>query len=70
MLSITLISLHAERALMPSELDDLAKAFSEPTAREVAFHEDRRKKGLGVGLNENGELVYQRDINAKARSKA
>ncbi|GGD83115.1 hypothetical protein GCM10010990_36480 [Croceicoccus mobilis] len=55
---------------MTSQLDDLAKAFSEPSAEEIAFHEDRRRRGLGVGLNEQGELVYQRDINAKSNSKS
>lgn len=50
---------------MTSQLDDLAKALFESSAEEIAFHDDRRKRGLGVGLNEHGELVYQRDINAK-----
>lgn len=54
---------------MSSEVDDFAKAFAEPSAREFAFSMGR-KKGLGVGLNENSELVYQRDIKAKARSNA
>lgn len=49
---------------------DLAKAFSEPSDDEIAFYEDRRKRGLGVGLNEHGELVYQRDTNAKSNPKS
>ncbi len=54
---------------MISELDDLAKAFSEPSDEEITFYEFRRKRGLGVGLNEHGELVYQRDINAQTHQK-
>lgn len=49
---------------------DLAKVFSEPSDEEIAFHEGRRKRGLGVGLNEHGELVYRRDINAKSNPKS
>jgi len=55
---------------MTKQLDDLAKAFSEPSDEEIAFHEDRRKRGLAVALNDHGELVYQRDINAKSNPKS
>jgi len=38
-------------------LEAFVQSLWEPTAQEEAFFAERRKKGLGVGLNENGELV-------------
>ena len=41
-------------------LDVFTEAMSKPTAHEIAFFERRRALGLGVGLDENGDLVYAR----------
>ena len=43
------------------ELDDLADKLSAPGPKEEAVFEERRKKGLGVGLDENGKLVKESD---------
>lgn len=41
-------------------LDAFTEAMSNPTAQEIVFFERRRALGLGVGLDENGDLVYAR----------
>ncbi|OOY06956.1 hypothetical protein [Thioclava sp. F36-7] len=41
-------------------LDAFTEAMSKPTAQEIAFFERQRALGLGVGLDENGDLVYAR----------
>ena len=38
-------------------VEDLLLAASEPTSEQKAFFRERRKKGLGVGLGPDGELV-------------
>lgn len=52
-----------------SALDALSAIAAEPSAEEIEFHIDRQLRGLGVGLDGKGNLVYQRDINA-AKVKA
>lgn len=37
---------------------DFADAVLHPSAGEITYFEERRAKGLGVGLDENGDLVY------------
>lgn len=34
------------------------------TPEAFAYFEERKKKGLGVGLDKDGNLVHQRDLNA------
>ncbi|SHF92530.1 ParD-like antitoxin of type II toxin-antitoxin system [Loktanella atrilutea] len=41
-------------------LSYLEEATSHPTKEAEAFFEDRRRRGLGVGLDENGHLVRQK----------
>ena len=36
-------------------------AIRAPSAMEQAFFEDRNARGLGVGLNEDGEIIRARD---------
>ncbi len=47
-----------------SALDALSAIAKDPSAEEVEFHIERQLRGLGVGLDDKGNLVYQRDINA------
>ncbi len=37
----------------------VADAMKEPTPKEIAFFEERRQRGVGVGMNENGDIVRQ-----------
>lgn len=39
--------------------DEFFDAMGKPTPEQEAFFEDRRKQGLGVGLDEDDNLVYQ-----------
>lgn len=39
------------------KLDQLTEKLSVPGPDEVAFFEERRRKGLGVGLDDDGNLV-------------
>jgi|SRR6056297_468573 len=49
------------RELAPEEksvwLDSFTDLMGEPGPEEEAFFADRRRRGLGVGLDENGNLV-------------
>lgn len=38
---------------------DLSDSMWETSEEEEAFYAERRKQGLGVGLDENDDLVYQ-----------
>lgn len=57
-----------EAAMSPDSLSDeeqevwfaeFAQDMTKPSAQEKAFYARRRQLGQGVGLNDNGELVYQ-----------
>ncbi len=37
----------------------VADAMKEPTPKELAFFDERRQRGVGVGMNENGDIVRQ-----------
>jgi hypothetical protein len=39
------------------EFNNLCDTLTEPSPREEAFFADRRRKGIGVGLDENGDLI-------------
>lgn len=39
-------------------LDRFSEAMREPDEAELAFWEDRRRRGLGVGMDEDGNIVY------------
>ncbi|MGS4987506.1 hypothetical protein ACVDG9_06030 [Roseibium sp. RP-7] len=41
----------------PNKLDMLTEKMAVPGPNEEAFFEERRRKGLGVGLDDDGELV-------------
>lgn len=41
-------------------LDRFADATLAPTAAQTAFFEDRRRRGLGVGTDDQGQIVEQR----------
>lgn len=41
-------------------IDELLSEAAEDTEEQKAFFEARRKKGLGVGLDDSGEIVHQR----------
>lgn len=43
--------------------------ISEPTPQEVAFFEDRRSRGLGVGRSADGKIETQKEVNAREASK-
>lgn len=45
------------------QLDDFVKKMTVPTPEEIAFFEERKRKGLGVGLDENGNLIRETDRN-------
>ncbi|ARU18296.1 TA system antitoxin ParD family protein [Croceicoccus marinus] len=47
-----------------SALDALSAVAKDPSSEEIEFHIERQLRGLGVGLDDSGNLVYQRDINA------
>ena len=42
-------------------LDAFIDKMATPGPNEEVFFEDRRRKGLGVGLDENGDLIKERD---------
>ena len=42
-----------------------AEATSKPGPEEEAFFERRRDLGLGVGLSEDGEIIYSRSPREK-----
>ncbi|MFY0616927.1 MULTISPECIES: hypothetical protein [Roseobacteraceae] len=52
--------------LTPEESEIWSVAFAEmmskPSIESVAFFNDRRARGLGVGLDADGNLVCQRDL--------
>ena len=48
-----------------SDIDLMADQLWEPSKTEQAFFAERIKKGQGVGLDENDNLVYQRDLNSQ-----
>ena len=48
-----------------SDIDMMSDRLWEPSETEQAFFDERIKKGQGVGLDNEGNLVYQRDINNK-----
>lgn len=39
---------------------EVNKKMSEPSKRELEFFKERRRLGIGVGLDENGKIVHQR----------
>ena len=39
--------------------------MSKPSVESVAFFQDRRTRGLGVGSDADCKLVYQRDLNQR-----
>ncbi|WP_040705777.1 hypothetical protein [Oceanicaulis alexandrii] len=39
-------------------LDAFSAVLAEPSADERSFFEDRRQQGLGVGLDETGNLMH------------
>lgn len=41
----------------PNKLDTLTDKMAVPGPNEEAFFEERRRKGLGVGLDDDGNLV-------------
>jgi uncharacterized membrane protein YdbT with pleckstrin-like domain len=43
-------------------LEEFSRKMDEPSAEEEAFFARRRALGLGVGLDENGKLVYAEDL--------
>lgn len=45
------------------QLDDFVRKMTVPTPEEIAFFEERKRKGLGVGLDENGNLIRETDRN-------
>ena len=47
------------------DLDKFAEAMSKPSPEEEAFFARRRELGLGVGLSEDGDLIYGRNMSRK-----
>ncbi len=45
----------------PNKLDVLTDKMAVPGPNEEAFFEERRRKGLGVGLDDDGKLIAARD---------
>jgi hypothetical protein len=45
-------------------LDDLANGMWANSEASISHFEARKVKGLGVGLDDNDKLVYQRDLNS------
>lgn len=45
----------------PKWIDWFAKKMGQASPEEEAFWERRRRLGLGVGLDENGNLVFGED---------
>lgn len=50
----------------PNKLDTLTDKMAEPGPNEEAYFEERRRKGLGVGLDDDGSLV---DASDRANKK-
>ncbi|TNF14641.1 MAG: hypothetical protein EP320_06495 [Rhodobacteraceae bacterium] len=46
-------------------LDQFSEAMSKPGPEEEAFFARRRDLGLGVGLSEDGEIIYARSPREK-----
>ena len=46
-------------------LDGLADGYWKASPTADAFFEDRRQRGLGVGMDEAGNIVYQADVGAR-----
>ena len=46
---------------LQKNLDAFIDKIAAPGPNEEAFFEERRRKGLGVGLDENGNLISERD---------
>ena len=40
-------------------IDQFLQAMRQPSEQELKFFEDRRRRGLGVGMSDDGELIYQ-----------
>ena len=40
-------------------IDQFLQAMRQPSEHELEFFEDRRRRGVGVGLSADGELIYQ-----------
>lgn len=59
----------APEDLTEDEFEVWSGAFSDmmskSSAESVAFFNDRRTRGLGVGLDADGKLVYQLDLNQR-----
>ncbi len=43
--------------------------ISEPTPQELAFFEDRRSRGLGVGRSADGKIETQKEVNAREAAR-
>jgi len=39
--------------------DEFSQSLETETPEQIAFFEDRKSRGLGVGLDENDNLIYQ-----------
>ena len=48
-----------------AELDRISELLSTTTPEAEAFFVERRRLGLGVGLDEHGRFVYARDLLAE-----
>lgn len=61
--SAALDAAHSPDDLTPEEQDvwfaQFAEDMAEPSQAEQAFYETRAQLGRGVGLSDNGELIYQ-----------
>lgn len=59
----------APEDLTQKEFEVWSEAFNDvmfkPSAESIAFFKDRRARGLGVGLDADGNLLYQRDVNQR-----
>jgi len=55
----------------PGWIDWFSKKMDQAGPDEDAFFERRRRLGLGLGLDDNGNLVYAKDLpEAKNASKS
>lgn len=54
------------RAPIDAALLDLVARLTQLGSDEEAFYAERRRHGLGSGLDENGNIVSQEEINARA----
>ncbi|OWY06774.1 hypothetical protein [Thioclava sp. IC9] len=46
-------------------LDQFSEAMSKPGPEEETFFARRRERGLGVGLSEDGEIIYARSLRER-----